>query len=365
MHIAQVIPSLIKGGAERVVIELSNSLVSEGHAVTLILAEEVDASLNLNQLRPEVNISYIAHKRRWKLSTYLRMPFWIWQNKETIKHFDVVHVHLTFGLVFGYLLNLLKRSSPQKWPALVATCHVVGMGISSFTRCLNERLSIQFDAFILMAIDSTWRNLIESKGQHNINVIRNGISISPTTFYKPQLNFTIGTISRLHKARQPELFLKLFLEIDKLSLSRVNFVLAGAGPELPRLLDLANSLGIADRLSFPGVVLDTGEVFSNLDVYISLNVEGNTGIAGLEAIAFGLPVMGIQLANDYKASEGDWIYSSQDLVELSNKIWFLLNNQSLFLPLTQAQHRVLEEEYSVTKMYSSYMEIYLNLTGKH
>ena len=365
MHIAQVIPSLIKGGAERVVIELSNSLVSEGHQVTLILAEEVDPNLNLNQLRPEVNVSYIAHNRGWKLYTYIRMPFWIWQNKGTINDFDVVHVHLTFGLVFGYLLSIFKSNSLQKRPTLVATCHVVGMGISTFTRRLNERLSLHFDAFILMALDSTWRNLIESKGQRNISVIRNGISISPATCYKPQENFTVGTISRLQKARRPELFLELFSEIDRKSSGRVNFVLAGAGPELSSLLDLANALGIADRLSLPGMVLDAGEVFSNLDLYISLNVEENTGIAGLEAIAFGLPVIGIQLVNDYKTTDEDWIYSSHDLVDLSDKIWFLLNNQHLSIPLKQAQHRVLVEEYSSTKMYSSYMEIYLNHAGKH
>ena len=364
MHVAQVIPSLIKGGAERVVIELSNSLISDGHEVTLILAEEVNASLNLNKVHPEVKVSYIARSRGWKLSKYIKMPLWIWRNRRTIKDFDVVHVHLTFGLVFGYLLGVLKRGSLLRGPSLVATCHVVGMGISSFTKRLNERLSTNFDAFILMALDSTWRNLIENKGQRNISVIRNGISISPVTSYKSQKNFTIGTISRLHKARQPELFLELFSEIDKISSSRVNFVLAGAGPELSSLLDLANSLGVANRLSLPGLVLDAGEVFSNLDVYISLNVEENTGIAALEAIAFGLPVMSIQLVNGYKASEKDWIYSSQDLVDLSGKIWFLLNNQQLLTPLKQEQHRVLEEQYSSTKMYSSYMEIYLNHTGK-
>ena len=50
MRILQVLPHLSKGGAERVVVELSNSLVTVDHEITLLLAFPVNLELNLQFL---------------------------------------------------------------------------------------------------------------------------------------------------------------------------------------------------------------------------------------------------------------------------------------------------------------------------
>ena len=60
MRILQVLPHLSKGGAERVVVELSNSLIDVGHEVTLLLAFPVDPDLNQKFLNKKVSVQFLS-----------------------------------------------------------------------------------------------------------------------------------------------------------------------------------------------------------------------------------------------------------------------------------------------------------------
>ena len=364
MKILQVFPSLLKGGAERVVIELANGFVEAGHEVTLVLAFPVDPELNQNQLDNRVSIRYISLNSSNRIIPYVKAPFWILQNWRSIKRYSVVHCHLTFGLFFGFILALLRRTSPKAKFKLVATCHVVGISVAGFTRVFNERASAYFDEFVLMAQDDQWRNYAESKKLTNISVIVNGISgLSPEQAkksHRQNTRWVIGTISRLQSERRPWLFLETFAEMERLMPGQLEFLIGGEGPERDSLLTQATTLGINSKLLMPGLVKEPATILKQLDLYLTLNVEQITGIAALEAIFYGVPAIGIQLSPSYTKGGLDWIWSDGNPKLVAAKAAEYLGDRKKLHELSREQEMIANEQFSISQMLNKYQALYEN-----
>ena len=362
MRILQVIPHLSKGGAERVVVELSNALVDSGHEVTLLMAHPVDFALNQKDLVPGVNVQFVSKAGGNRILQYLKIPFWITRNWKNLRTYDVIHCHLTYGLIFGFKISVLRHLSRTRNPHLIATCHIVGGGVSRTHRILNERLSYFFDEFVLMAQDAQWRNFISHKKRKNILVIVNGISanMKENKLRQPRKSapWVIGTISRLQAERKPWLFLEVFAQIQNLMDEDVRFILGGEGPERESLTALSEKLGISRNLSMPGLVQNPQNILNDLDLYLTLNVEEITGIAGLEAVFSGVLVIGIQLSPAYRNGANDWIWSDQEPNTVAKKVVELSKNPDALHTLSTMQFQVATEKFSIERMRDNYLDLY-------
>ena len=364
MRILQVVPHLSKGGAERMVIELSNALVNSGHSVTLLMAFPVSHTLNQQFLDKRIVVQFASTYSKNKIIGYIKIPFFLLRHWKSVKKFEVIHCHLTYGLVFGFLINFFRRITNEKKLRLIATCHMVGMGVSRTNRIINERLSYFFDVFALMAEDAQWRNFILIKKRKNIQIVNNGISANMWANIikqrNSQDNFRIGTISRLQSERKPWLFLEVFSQVQKLTLRNVSFVLGGDGPEAESLKFLSKKMNLEKNLSMPGLVLEPKLIFESLDIYVTLAVEEITGIAGLEAVFSGIPVIGIQLSPNYIDGANDWIWSNQDPMIVARKIVEYIENPAQLSVIASKQFKIATQKYSLEPMRDSYLALYAN-----
>lgn len=361
MRILQVIPTLSKGGAERVAIELANASIVSGDEITVLLAYPVDYDLNQRFLKSEISVYFVSSKQFSRLFQYIKLPFWVGKNWRFLKGFDVIHCHLTFGLIFGLVVSTCRKVSRGKNPKLVATCHMVG--VRGNLERFNRTCSYFFDSFVLMALDSKWRKFIVNAKRANIHIVANGISASqPASRVKRRTNrdpFVIGTISRLDVERRPWLFLEVFAEILKLdSKGEYKFILGGDGEEREKLELLSTELNLNGTLIFAGLVRDPNELLSQIDLYVTLNVEGITGIAGLEAVFSGLPVVAIQLSPGYSTGASDWIWSDRKPRNVAEKILELTKDPSKTQKLTSRQHLYAYNEFSAQHMMDEYKKIY-------
>lgn len=363
MRILQVIPHLSKGGAERVVIELSNALSDAGHELTVLVAHPVSFELNQKNLSASVEVLCISAKLSGRISMYFKLLIWTLRHWKSLRKFDAIHCHLTLGLIFGFMASLLRRLDRSGKPKLVATCHMVGGGVSRPNRYFNRYVSYVFDAFVLMAEDKYWRSFIAKKRRANIHIIPNGISIgTPTNVQKTPSNESsvrIGTISRLNAERKPQLFLEVFSEILRTNPGeKYRFVIGGSGPEEQNLKNLAITMGISDSLTFAGLVKDPNEILGDLDLYLSLNVEGITGIAGLEAVSAGIPVVALQLSPSYLIGGNDWIWSNQEPKKVAARMLEISSDPAKAKMIARSQHAFALRNYSVQAMTRQYLQIY-------
>ena len=106
------------------------------------------------------------------------------------------------------------------------------------------------------------------------------------------------------------IYLPVFKKIAKEFGPGVHFLLAGGGPELDRMRSLAIEHNLEEQVHFPGEVKEPIKALAVMDLYISINVGSITGLAGMEAAMFGVPVIAMQWKRGYIATPNDWIWSS-------------------------------------------------------
>jgi glycosyltransferase involved in cell wall biosynthesis len=374
MKIVHILPSLNRGGAERVVAELANSSVKEKHEVTILAAHQVDAALLQTSFLPAVRVRYISESKNFGVNRYFSIVPWLFRNFSWLAEQDIIHCHLTFGSVVGEAIHIWKKISGHKKPAVVETYHAVGMNISKYHRWLHSQFAARRDAVALMAEDEYW-NAFLMKHPHLLSkIIPNGISIlgqepvdqEMRLNYRRELGipddckFIVGTVGNLRQDRQPWLYIEIFSEVARVLGSQVHFVIAGGGKEseFGRLKLVINEYGLEGRVHLPGLVLNPGIPRSIMDLYVTLNVGSLTGIAALEAASSFLPVLAIQLRAEYNCGPEDWIWSSSDPLKLAEKAIELIHSSSDRKALAEKQAGYVRAHHTTEMMMESYFKLY-------
>ena len=137
MKITHVISELIAGGGERVAVELANGAVKAGHQVSLIVSFPEYESVILPRVDNRVMVQYVSGRKLPILLRYLNVIRFIRLNDWVFTQ-DVIHVHLTFGAVFGVLVKFWTRFFCIKKPIVVETYHSVGMPMPKWRRWFRD-----------------------------------------------------------------------------------------------------------------------------------------------------------------------------------------------------------------------------------
>jgi glycosyltransferase involved in cell wall biosynthesis len=74
-------------------------------------------------------------------------------------------------------------------------------------------------------------------------------------------------------------------------LQNVDLQIAGDGPERAELERVTAVFGVSDEVTFTGWIDDVAEMMSSWDIYAQPSVAEGLGIAALEAMALGIPVV--------------------------------------------------------------------------
>lgn len=85
-------------------------------------------------------------------------------------------------------------------------------------------------------------------------------------------------------------------------------VIIGDGPDKAALVDLVNSLGIAERVIWLGWIPDASCYLRAFDMFVSASVEEGFGLSVLEAHAAGLPVVCTGIPAHEEALQGEGYY---------------------------------------------------------
>lgn len=213
--------------------------------------------------------------------------------------YDIVHTHLYRACVFGRIAARLA-----KVPHMVATEHSLGDGIiegrraSASVRALymaTERLG---DSTIAVSGAVAGRLRAWGVPSERISVIPNAIDArefrhdaSVRRACRERLGIApdalvVGGVGRMVPEKRFERLILAVRDVPDTTL-----LLVGDGPFRDVLKGFAEEQGIGDRVVFTGAVEHTRDVLCAMDVFASPSDQETFGLAVLEALACGLPVL--------------------------------------------------------------------------
>jgi glycosyltransferase involved in cell wall biosynthesis len=372
MKITHVIATLTRGGAERVMVDLANQQVRQGHQVSAVVGSKADEGLLRHELDPRVALEYIE-QREGRLRRYLASLSWFFRRLTHLAEQDVIHAHLTFPAVIATALYGWRGLKVDKQrPRIIETYHAVGVAIPAWHRRLHAWMASKRDGLILMAIDDFWQTFVARHPHLPARIIPNGLAPprlrtrdeAAVAVYRDAAGLpadgrlVFGSIGRLVPARRPELYVPIFAKVSEAFARDVHFLMAGEGELRQSIEAQAATAGIADRLRLPGLAPDPSLPRALIDLYVTINVGPVTGLNGLEAAFAGVPVIAIQLLEHYVPNEDDWIWSSASLDAVAAEAVRLLGNAQARSVLGKRQRAYVEAHHTIAAMADAYEAFY-------
>lgn len=96
------------------------------------------------------------------------------------------------------------------------------------------------------------------------------------------------SVGELNKNKNHEIVIRALVNIEN---PNVQYLIVGQGELKEYLLNLANKLGVKDRVHFLGFREDVNEIYKIADIFIFPSQREGLGLAAIEAMASGLPLI--------------------------------------------------------------------------
>ena len=301
MRVLHVITGLGVGGAEQQLRLLLRHLPVSCDVVTLTNPGPVAAGLRVDGVR----VTHLGMTGNRDLTAVPRLAALIRRER-----YDLVHTHLYRACVYGRIAARLSGAVR----ATVATEHSLGRAeiegrpLTRATRALylgTERLGAA-----TVAVSATVAGRLRDWGvpAARIHLVPNGIDAEAFRFDPerrraarallgiPEDAFVVGGVGRQVPGKRFDALVRAVA-----ALPGVWLLLAGGGPESGPLRALAARLGVTDRVRLLGEC-DSGDGGSGgrpgvpallcaMDTFVSASREESFGLAAVEALASGLPVL--------------------------------------------------------------------------
>jgi glycosyltransferase involved in cell wall biosynthesis len=100
--------------------------------------------------------------------------------------------------------------------------------------------------------------------------------------------YVIGALGRMDANKRVELTIEAAAPLLG---ERCKILVIGSGDHMPQVVAAAARLGVADHVIFGGFQPDTAAMMAAFDLYVAASVQETFGLAILEAMASGLPVL--------------------------------------------------------------------------
>lgn len=348
--IIHIISSLETGGAQKLISELLPALRQLGTQATLIVFRRTGN--HLEKLLTDNGIEIISLD-----IDNLRSPRVIPALRPYISRAKLAHVHL-FPTLYFAAAAAVGLSTP-----LIYTEH----STTNRRRSRKWLRSIERSVYrayreIVAISPQTAHSLEEWLGQKaaskittiengiDIRTIREAIPISPCPGSK-----SILMISRFTRSKDQKTVIRALPHVaDK----DIKLIFAGDGTTLPECRQLAEQLGLSDRVLFLGSRTDTPSLSKGATIGVqSSNWEG-FGLTAVEMMAAGLPVIASDVNGLRQVVEGaGLLFPKGDEKALADRINALLADTALYEETVEKVTRR-ADHYSITRTALEYNSLY-------
>lgn len=176
---------------------------------------------------------------------------------------------------------------------------------------------------------------------------------------------TAGAIDVDYKGQ--EYLIRAIPEIEEKTGMIIKYELAGSGNP-KRLSDIADTLGINEKVIFRGVI-DHSNIFNwldNIDIYVQSSLLEGLSRAVIEAMSRGLPCVAANKGGNPEIVERDFLFPTENKNAISHEL-----SKRIILLLAKETHRrvairnynVANSEYEINKLNTKRSQFYLSFVA--
>jgi len=358
MRILQICSARTLGGGERHLADLANGLARRGHEVYAALVPSSPLPNELAEL-PAERIIELPLRNSLDVASALKLAQLVRRNQ-----IEIVHAHVARDY------PLAAFAARRAGARLILTRHVL-FPLSRVHRVLLRRV-----ARVIAVSQAVADGLIEQDmfARDEIVVIHNGVDLKQFEGAKDDgsarrqwtgARLCVGMIGELAPIKGQDNFLRAAAIINS-KRDDADFVIAGEDKsrtgENRRLLErMIDELNLRQRVRIDGWADDVAELLRKFDVFVSASRSESFGIAMVEAMAAGVPVVATMTAGAREiidANKTGVLAPIEDAEALAAAIGELLDDRNLREHLGSNALRMVSKRFSLDQMVARTEQVY-------
>ena len=366
LKVCQIIPTLVRGGAEKQMSLLARNLAPdrfESHVVVLTHSGPVEQELR----DAGVQVHVIGKRGKFDPFAYRRLTAKLRELQPSIVH------------TWIFAANSYGRAAAKHVgvPVIVAGERCVDPWKQWWHHAIDRHQAKTTDAIVTNS--SGVRDFYAAHGvpSSKFQLIPNAVTPPSTPAIDraellrrldiPERGRVVGAVGRLWKQKGYE-DLVWAGELLRVAYEDVWLVIVGDGPERERLLKFRDQARAHPAVRFVGHRDDAAELIGGFDLlWNGSHYEGQSNTI-LEAMARGVPVIASDIAGNRDLvipNETGFLFKIGDVDRLTRESLVLLQNDELRDRMGAAAKQRVESDFSLAKMVAAHEELYLRLWRVH
>jgi L-malate glycosyltransferase len=285
------------GGSGTVAVELASALAARGHQVHVVSYESPV------RLRPSRGLFFhevdVSDYPLFKYPPYVMALSSRLSDVAIRYQLDIIHAH--YAIPHSIAAFLAREIVGGGRPRVVTTLHGTDITLIGADPAYRPITKFALDRSDVVTAPSLFlKNQTEREicGGCNVRVIPNFVDVAR---FHPGLRCAAGRfanpdewmlvhVSNFRPVKRVRDVVRIFARVNERRPSRL--VMIGDGPERPAAEREAAELGVLDRVTMLGAVTDVETVVACSDALLLPSAGESFGLAALEAMACGVPVVG-------------------------------------------------------------------------
>jgi glycosyltransferase involved in cell wall biosynthesis len=276
--------------------------------------------------------------------------------------FELVHVNEPHALTAAWLARAHRRV-----PLVVSRRVGYPLGKSRVARA-------RYEAAAKIVAISQWSaaQAVESGAPADkMTVVYEGIEIPPPLAPErraearqrwniPSDAPVLGCVAVLSPDKGQEGLIRLLASLRK-DFPDCRLLLAGDGPDLARLKNLAEQMRVADSVIFAGFVKDIAAVYAALDVFLFPAMFEGLGTSLLAAMSYGIPSIAFDrcaFGEIIESGKSGILVQTSDLPAMENATAHFLRDPGLAGKIGEAARKRIEQHFSADSMVGGMIRVY-------
>jgi N-acetyl-alpha-D-glucosaminyl L-malate synthase BshA len=365
------------GGSGIIATELGKRLAVRGHRVHVLSS---DMPVRFGDYQPGLSF----HRVETPSYPLFREPHYLLSLANKIVHvsrderLDIVHAHYAIPhATAGYLARqILEQTYHERVPRLITTLHGTDITLLGNDRSYSEivAFSIQQSDGVTTVSESlkadTYRELGISR---DIRVIPNFLDCAAyrrrdvadlRSKLAPDGEKLVIHVSNIRPVKRVPMVVELFARVRKTV--KAKLLIVGDGPDLSEASHLARTLGVMDEVLLLGEQDQVVPLLSASDVFLLPSSQESFGLAALEAMACGVPVVASRVGGLPEVVEDGvtgFLHEPDDLPGMAESVRRILTEPALQARLSAASATAAHARFCDDRIVPMYEAFYREILG--